>query len=49
LDASLVGSFKDIQKKLIWLRTYEEIKAHMEKPDEEVSRKRPVHPYEAQE
>lgn len=37
LDASLAISFEDIQKKLFRSRTYEEIRALMEEPDEDVS------------
>jgi len=37
LEASLVRSFEDIQKSLIRLKNYEEIKALMEEPNEEIS------------
>jgi len=37
LDASLVRSAEQIQKSLIWPRTYEEIRALLEPPKEEIS------------
>jgi len=37
LDASLVRSAKQIRKSLIWPRKYEEIRALLERPEEEVS------------
>jgi len=37
LDASLVRSVEEIQKSFIWLRNYEEIRALLEAPDEEIS------------